>query len=322
MANTAQFIYDPLLTNYGIKAGVGTFNSGTALAPLTRSTSINGSYLERSRQLIGDIDLTRAPGEDYKKKQPAKGERKALNIKDHGLIVPVPLELVEGYSDSDLFAELQNATIEAGNEVQFSHATAVKNAIWASSEVGFDALYGATNVNTPGTKWDATGSTIEKDIANAIERVRVNSGYRANVVAMPQAVFNAIVDDPNSSVYDRLKFTTNTATTQEKLASLFRVQEVIVFGELANSANPGQTAAYGDLFTGDNVLIFYRDSNPVRDKMNLATTFFFETARTPFLGVTRRFNEMNNSHEIKSSAYFDVKLTAPAAGNVLWDVLT
>jgi hypothetical protein len=322
MANTQQFIYDALLTNYGIKAGVGTFDSGVKIAPLSRANSINGSYLERSRQLIGEADLTRAPGEDYKFKQAAKGELKALNIKDHGIIVPVPLELVEGYEDADLFAELQNATIEAGTEVQYSHAVAVKNAVWADSQAGFNAKYGASNVVVPSTKWNANGSTIEQDIAAAIERVRINSGYRANVVAMPQTVFNAIADNANSSVYERLKFTSSNVTTQQKLAELFRVQEVIVFGELTNTANPGQAAAYGDLFTGDNVLVFYRDDRPIRDKMNLASTFFFESARVPFLGVTRGFNTRNNSHEVKSSAYFDVKLTAPSAGNVLWDVLS
>lgn len=321
MANAAQFIYDQLLTNYGIKAGVGTFNTGLGIAPLSKAKTLNGTYLERERQRMGNVDLKRAPGDKYKYKQPTRGELKPIQIFDRGLISPVPMEVVDGYSESDLFGELQNATLETGIELQHSHAVAVKDAVWSASQSGFQALYGNANVNTPSTKWGASGNNVAKDIADAINRVRINSGYKANVIVMPQEVFNAVVEGAESSIRERLNYTDPLATTQEQLARLLRVEEVIVPGELNDSANPGQDAAYGELFTGDNVLIFHRNSTPVQDKINLASTFYWENSRSPFMGVMRRFNDNTNSYEVKMNGYFEVKLTAASAGNVLWDVL-
>ena len=100
-----QFIYKPLLTDFGIKAGVGEFGGALGLAPLQRSTSIVAQYQKRERQKVGAIDSRRAPGETYKQKKPSKSELVSFEINDHGIIIPVPMEVVDGYNEVDLFGE-------------------------------------------------------------------------------------------------------------------------------------------------------------------------------------------------------------------------
>jgi len=322
MANSAQFIYSPALTNYGIKAGVGTFGGAVGVAPVLRQPNYKGVYFERDRQKLGAADTKRAPGETYKQMEPAKGEMKPYVMSDYGIIKPVPEEFVYGYGANDLFGEKANAGLESLIEVRNAHAKAVRDATWAATESGFNAIYGAANVNVPATKWNAADNTIEANIAAAKERVRINCGYAANVIAMPQIVFDAITTNALSSVYDRIKYTSSQSLTKTTLAALLGVEEIIVFGELANSANAGVADVWGDLFTGDNVLVFYRNGLQVRDKMNLAQTFYFETPNSPFMSVEERFNTENKSYEMRASAYFEVKLTAASAGQVLFDVLT
>ena len=322
MANSSQFIYSPLLTDYGVKLGVGEFGASQSIAPLFKVNSIQGVYELRERQKLGNAGTSRALGEEYKRKEPSKGEVVNYRAQDHGLIVPVPMELVDGYSQTDLFGEKANASSEASIEVLYAHATATKDVTWAGSQAGFNAIYGAANVNVPAIKWDATGSTIEEDIKAAMNRVRINSGMQPNVIAMNQSVFDAITSNANSSIYDRIKYTSGTSITKQMLAGLFGVEEIVVFGELTNSANAGQAISYTDLYSEDAVLIFHRNNLPIRNKVNLATTFYWENSRAPFMGVMERFNENNLSYEFKVNAYFDVKLTQPEAGNVLWDVLT
>lgn len=322
MANSSQFIYSPLLTNFGTKLGVGEFGASQGIAPLFKTNSIKGVYEKRERQRMGKVDTKRGLGETYKRKEPSKAELIPYMNEDNGLIVPVPMEIVDGYNATDLFGEKANASAEAQIEILKAHADATRSTVWADSQTGFNNIYGSANVNVPSTKWDASGSTIEDDIKKAKNRVRLNSGVQPNVIAMNQEVFDAITSNANSSIYDKLKYTSGQSITRQMLAGLFGVDEIIVFGELNDTANAGQTVAYADLFSEDAVLIFHRNNLPIRNKVNLATTFYWESARAPFMGVMERFNEENLSYEFKANAYFDVKLTQAEAGNVLWDVLT
>lgn len=322
MANSAQFIFSQLLTDFGSQLGVGEFGASQRVAPLFRTPQIKGVHEKRDRAKIGAVDMKRGLGEEYKRKQSAKGEMVPFFNEDHGIIMPVPMEIVDGYSPADLFSEKANASAEALIEVNKAHADAVRATTWSDSQAGFETLYGASNVVVPSTKWDASGSTIEDDIKKAKNRVRLNSGVAPNVIAFNQEVFDAITSNANSSIYDKLKYTSGQSITREQLAGLFGVEEIIVFGELNNTANAGQAVNYTDLYPEDAVLIFHRNNLPIKRKVTLATTFYWDNARAPFMGVQERFNEDTLSYEFKAGAYFDVKMINAEAGNVLWDVLT
>ena len=322
MSNTAQFIYSAALTDFAVRAGVGSFEASKSIAPLRKVPTIKGLYPKRDRADSSNVDTSRAAGEEYKSKKPSKNAMVSFMCKDNGIKIPVPYEEVFGYGEMDLFSEKGNAGYEALAAVEMSHAKAVKSVVWAADQSGFNAIYGAANVNIPSVKWDVSGNNIEKDIINAKDRVYNNCGYKANCVAMTSAVYNAITQDPDSSIYSKLKFTSGASIKKEALAAVLEVDEVIVFDELANSANAGQTQSWDKLYTGNHVLVFRKDDGLGRSVMSLTSTFFFELPAEPFMGVMERNNPNTKSFEFVGNGYFDVQLVAAEAGNVLFNVLT
>lgn len=316
-----MFIYRPLLTQMSIRKGIGEMGVGTQLAPLVQHDSINGTYFVRDRQRIGKVDPKRGPGEFVKRMEAEHGELQSFMMKDRSIIKTVPEELVDGLAEGQLFDELQNASTEALNEIQYAHEKDVNDALWADDEAGFNSIYGASFVVTPSTKWDASGATIREDVLAGIDSNYKRTGFRPNTIVMPKVVINAIASDSSNEIAERLKYTSGRIPTAQLLAQYFDVQQVIIPQNLEDTTNAGQAASFDFMWDGDNVGIFYIDPSNTRNKMTLATTFYRDTQRKPFLGVFTRYNEDNESYEAKVHASYDVKLIEASAGYILFDVL-
>lgn len=323
MPNAGQFVFRPLLTQFTVKRGIGTAGPGTALAPLVSHSSVVGEYFVRDRQRIGHIDPRRAPGEATKRMQASKGTMQAFQMIDRAIIKTVPEELVEGMADQDVFQELLNASLEATAEIRFAHEKDVRDLLWATSQAGFNAIYGSPAVTVPTTKWNASGGKIREDVREKAEYVYKRCGFKANTVLMTNDVFDTIVSDPNNEIGERIKYTNGSIPTTTLLAQYFGVQSVIVADNLQDPLNPGLAdVGFDYLYTGDSVLVAYIDPSNSRMKDTLASTFYRTNARKPFMGAFTRYNEDTESHEIKVIASYDVKMVDNFCGAVLWDVLT
>ncbi len=305
-----------------IRKGIGESGVGVRLAPLVSHGYITGQYFKRDRQRKGAQDLKRAPGEAVKRIQPSRGRMAAFLMVDRSIIKPVPEEYVDGMPNQEIFQEYENAALEAVNDISHSHEQDVHDIVWASSEAGFNTIYGSDQVNTPGTKWDAAGADIRNDVRAEVKRVYKRCGFRANTVLMPDEVFDAIVSDPSNEIGERIKYTDGTVPDANLLARYLGVDQVIVPWVLKDSANPGKTPDYDFMWSGDNVGIFHINPANTRNKDTLASTFYRTNARKPWLGVFTKYNEDTESYEAKVHASYDVKLIDQACGAILWDVLT
>lgn len=323
--NNSQFIYRRLLTEFSIQRGIGARGPGMQFAPRVTHTAINGSYFKRDRQRPGHVNPKRAPGELVKKTQATQGELAPFHAVDRSIIKPVPLELVEGVSESQLFDELNNAAIEAQNEIIHAHEKDVNALLWHTTQSGFNGIYGSAAVQVPSTKWDANGGAIFNDVKALADTIYKRSGHRPNTMGISNEVLGALQGDPNNEIGERLKYTRGDVPTSQILAQYFSqagISNVIVMDNLEDGANPGQSENFDFMWGGDNVGLFYIDPRNTRLKNTLASTFVWENQRRPFMGVFTRYNEDNESYEVKVGAYYDVRMVDNFAGGVLFDVLT
>lgn len=320
--NNSQFVYRPLLTNMSIRKGLGESGVGLDLAPRVNSSGIQGMYLVRNRQRTGGVDPKRAPGEFVKRTNTSRGQLESFITIDRSIIKTVPFELVEGQQENALFAELENASQEALEEIQQAHELDVNAALWADTQAGFESIYGASQVTSPTTKWNDTGANIRENVRSKLDTVYKRCGYMPNVLLITNQVMNNIVSDPNNELGERLKYTQGRIPTSEMLAQYFGVNRVITPRNLEDATNAGQPANFDFMWTGDHVGAFYIDERDSRNKETLASTFVWDSARKPFLGVFTRYNEDNESYEAKCSAYYDVKVIDEACGGILFNVLS
>jgi len=165
---------------------------------------------------------------------------------------------------------------------------------------------------TPGTKWDQTGSTPINDIKNAIRIVQGRIGVRPTTVAMSRAVWDVLVE--HAQVADRLKFTTQTFTT-EILARWLEVREVVVGEMLVNTAVEGASENLQYVW-GDTVVIAYV---PQRVSINEPAFAYRPTVRN--FTVERYRDEPAVSTVIRVRHETAEVVTAPDAGYLLTDVL-
>lgn len=321
-SNNSIFVFDEALSDFTIRKGIGDAGIGSTVAPLVSSNSINGVWFNKNRQRVGSVNPRRAPGEYVKRTEVDRNQRNQFFCVDRSIIKSVPNELVEGQGEAVIFDELTTAAQDALNEIVHAHESDVYDALWGTAKADFDAIYGASQVVTPGTKWDAAGATIREDVITGIDTAYKRCGYRPNTVVVTKEVINAIASDSSNEIAERLKYTSGRVPTEELLAQYFGVQRVVVPQDLDDSANPGQDANYDFLWSGDHVGIYYIDPSNSRNKETLASTFTWSSAREPLFGSFTRYNEDNKSHEVRVSAYYDVQTIDAACGYVLYDVLT
>lgn len=322
VADNSQFIYRRLLTQMTVRRGIGETGVGPKLAPLVSHPFITGQYFKRDRQRPGHQSLRRAPGEDVKRIQASKGRMDAFVMTDRSVIKPVPEEYVDGMPNQEVFQEYENAANEAVNEISNEHERDVHDLLWSSTEAGFNSIYGSAQVNTPGTKWNASGATIRDDVRTEIKRVYKRCGYRANTLLLTDEIFDAIASDPENEIGERIKYTNGQVPDTQLMARYFGVERVVVPWVLKDDANPGKSEDFDFLWDGDNAGIFYIDPSNTRNKDTLASTFYRTTSRKPWLGVFTKYNEDNESYEAKVHASYDTKMVDKACGSILWDVLT
>lgn len=120
------------------------------------------------------------------------------------------------------------------------------------------AVSGAVPTSAVGTAWDVGGHPIA-DVDPIREVIRLNCGALPNTMVISEPTFNALASHPD--FLDRIKYTQKGVLTEDLIAEVFKIPNVIVARTVANSANAGQALTPADIW-GTDAIIAYVDSSP------------------------------------------------------------
>lgn len=208
------------------------------IQPLDRRAGKNASF-----------DDNRAPGAPANEIGFALGTRVDYDVENHSVKVPIPNEAVANQDDPiDLEGSAQRYTRDV---------VLLKHEIRAVTLLTTAANYPTANRLTTTTKWDNADTTnIEpkRDMLTAHNLIRQSCGMPGNRAFLSYPMVQALVvlDDYRQRVqyvsesFDRMLW--------GKLAEYIDVEEVAIGMAVYDTANPGATASYSDVWPDDCVI--------------------------------------------------------------------
>jgi len=185
---------------------------------------------------------------------------------------------------------------------------------WTGSTTGGDI--------TPGTLWDASGSTPIKDQRAQMAAMKKKTGRRPNVAVYSEDVWNALQD--NADFIDRIKLSNDKVVTTDLLARLLEVDRVLVAGAVENTAKEGATASMDWLYS-KGAALYYAAPRPSIMQPSAGYCFSWKG----YMGASndgarmKRFRmEHLNSDRIEGEIAYDMKLVASDMGVFFANVIS
>ena len=190
-------------------------------------------------------------------------------------------------------------------------------------EIQFVADYMVTGVwdtdktgTTNFTKWsDYAASDPIEDIELGKETILQNTGYMPNRLVLGYKTFRRLKHHPD--VVDRFKYTSPDSITEEMLARLFEVEQVVVMRAVKNTAAEGATAVMAFVTGVDDALLCY--ANPSPGLLAPSAGYIFSwRAISGGLGVDIPISRFRMEHlrsdRIEAEIAFDHKVVAKDLG--------
>lgn len=193
-------------------------------------------------------------------------------------------------------------------------ATYFTTGVWTGSSTGTDV--------TPGTLWDAAGSTPIEDIRQQLLATKRKTGFRANKMAMGDEVWNVLQDHPDFT--DRIKYTQKAIVGTDLLAAVFGIDQVLIAGGLQDTAHEGATASMAFIM-GKSVLLCYAAKAPGIMTQTAGYTFAWTGlfGTNAIGGRIKRFRmEHLSSDRIEGEMAYNQKLVSSDMGAFLSAVVS
>lgn len=125
-------------------------------------------------------------------------------------------------------------------------AAAWKTGVWSSDVLGSGTY-----------KWDDyTNSDPIRVIDQGKKSVRQKALMTPNLLVLGEDVFLALKEHPD--FVTRLQYTDPSILTEQKIASMLGVEQVIVATAIQDSANEGLTASLGNIVSAKSALLLYK----------------------------------------------------------------
>lgn len=179
--------------------------------------------------------------------------------------------------------------------------------VWTGSTTGGDI--------TPATLWDAAGGTPISDITAQIVSVQKKTGFKPQKLVLGMEVMDAVRN--NASVLDRIKYTQRGIVTEDILAAVLGVEEVMSAASIENTAAEGATEASDFIVGAKNALLVYAAPSPSLLSPSGGYTFSW----TGYLGAGPQGNRIKrfrmehlSSDRVEGEIALDEKLIAPELG--------
>lgn len=172
----------------------------------------------------------------------------------------------------------------------------------------------AHTVTLAGTaQWnDYVNSDPIANIKAGVRQIHSQIFIRPNTIVIPWQVMTQLEDHPD--FIERIKYSERGILTEEIIASVIGVENVIVPGLGFNSANPGQADSLGYMW-GKDVLLAYVPARAGLKVPAYAYEFVWGYGRNRPQAVDRWREEPRKSDLIRVSRRYDLKFTAVDANS-------
>jgi len=303
-------LLNPVLTGIATRFMAALPLAGLRIAPLLSTNIRSAAYYIYDTSNFTDIptDIRRGPSAPFKRLKSKLSDDTFL-CKDYGIEEPIDNSELEIYAS--VFQADKSAMERALRVVAVNHEIRVRNIARA-----------LTNTGTPSTKWNAgSGTTIIADVQAAKNAVHGYIGVDPNLMTVPRDVFNALRVAPE--ILERYKYTEGGTVTKAQLEALFEI-EIVVTGDLINTASEGQDASLGGIWS-DEVLFSYSVPGQDIKALNFMRTFNWTApAGSGPNGIsTYTYPEDNiDSRIVRARQWTDEKVVAAGAAYYLSNVLS
>ena len=165
---------------------------------------------------------------------------------------------------------------------------------------------------TPGTLWSASSSTPLEDVDAGKRMIQKNTSFKPNKFILAGAVFDIL--KRHSTVKDQLKYTSSANVTEEMLARMFEVEEIVVLDAVYDSAAYGATASQG-FIGGDNALLLHTSKSPSLEDPSAGYNFTWNGfGGGGGYGVRKIRQENRLADRVEAMTYRDFKQVASDLG--------
>ena len=186
--------------------------------------------------------------------------------------------------------------------------------IWGADITGVASSPNASQV----LQWNDANSSPIENVRVAKRAIAESTGFEPNKLVLGRAVYDTLLDHPD--IVDRLKYgqtpggVANTSTSD--LATLFKVDEILVMNAIENTAKEGQNASHS-FIGGKAALLCY--STPAPGLMTPTAGYTFSW--TGLMGSGSEGNRIRSfrmenigADRVEIDMCFDMKLVAPELG--------
>lgn len=219
LATAQARVIDPVLTT----ASRGYRNAShihEILFPRVTVGERGGTRIEFDRTDFRKVNSRRAPGADTKRVEFGH-EGKQFALEQHALEGKLPIE------------NAQEAMRVPGIDLGMRTVDGVQSLVSLAREIRAGELASAADNYRPdhvnaiaeGAKWNQAGSNPQRDVVDAVEKVRSKTGQRPTTVVLGPRVFAAA--SIHASALQQLRYQQKDMASLEDLARLWGVQRVV-----------------------------------------------------------------------------------------------
>ena len=199
--------------------------------------------------------------------------------------------------------------------------TYFKTGVWTNERAGVTGTPSGSQFK----KWNDAASTPIEDVRAGKRTIAQSTGFEPNKLVVGRAVYDALLDHPE--IIDRLKYGQTAGApaqaSQQALASLFGVDEILVMNAIENTAAEGASSSHS-FIGGNNALLTYSTRSPGLMTPTAGYTFSW----TGLLGAGNDGNRIRSfrmedlgSDRIEIDMCFDMKLVSGDLGQFWKDAI-
>ena len=265
MLTITDVVVDPVLSNVS-KAYSNEMYVAEKILPVFKVKKQTGKYYIYDKAKFRRNVTARAAG--AKANEVEYGLTTAsFEATDHALKEKTPWEIIE-QADSALNPEM-DAAENITEQLLIDKEIALATSMAATATITQNTTLSGTS------QWsDYTNSDPITDVKTARQTVQKAIGRIPNTMILSQETFDVLSEHPD--ILEKIKYSQLGTATEELLAKLFKVKQVIVAAAIYETATEGATSSMGYIWGKHAWLCFIAPGNKLRS-ITVGLTFSYKT---------------------------------------------